>query len=691
MPHLTKKTPTWAAFADTLIERLRRHHGLAPARFLNDEDEEPSELDILFQKLEGPVPATQFTERADISSRYLPARQLLTGIRLAATFGSQDQEQESAQCGAITVIRDIAIEDLQLIKDTMKSAFPTRWLIIEPDVAEGAFAKNAQSRFNRLLVDSVDKIEPVIILQPDGITLPAHLKAVAPTTLAFSYVTHDVLLKFLTCGHLADQLAGAGNVRAALPTETAMKALGAVDICAATRAPALHQAVERLRRMTHRHAKENGPRLEDITGDNTALTAARRIVADLLDWQAGKAAWHELSHSLLLYDAPGTGKTWLARAMGNSAGLTVVTGSFGEWQAAGHLGDMLREMRATFAKARRNAPCILVIDEIDAVGSRTDDDRHASHYRIQVITAFLAEMDQIAQREGVVVVGTCNHVDRMDPAVLRSGRMDVKIEVPLPDAEALYAILSHDLSKDIADHELQKLAHRAVGHSAADIDAAIRAARSNARHERKLLHVAMLEEQLKIGSAKENPNRTWRIAVHEAGHAVIGKALDLGPIDRIMITGDGGQIHRRAQSSESRLCDIEDEIVYSLGGRAAERLMLGEVSAGAGGPATSDLALATRHAVDIEAAYGLGHEGPVWHANPDALHLATPAIRDRVRQRIMKAEKRPGEILRQHQQVLEALASELVEKRSLRSSEIAQLLQRVTENTATPSPENAQP
>ncbi|WP_411975559.1 AAA family ATPase [Sulfitobacter faviae] len=691
MPHLIENTPTWAAFADILIERLRRHHGLAPSRFLDDEDDDPSELDILFQKLEGPVPAKQFSERTDLPSRYLPARQLLIGVRLAATFGSQDQEQESAQCGAITVIRDIAIEDLQLIKDTLKSAFPTQWLIIEPDVAEGALAKNAQSRFDRILVDSVDKIEPVIILQPDGMTLPAHLKAIAPTTLAFSNVTHDVLLKFLVCGHLSDQLAGAGNLRAALPRESAMKALGTVDICAATRAPALHQAVERLRRMTYRNAKENGPRLEDMTGDSSALTAARRIVADLLDWRAGKTAWHELSHSLLLFGGPGTGKTWLARAMGNSAGISIVTGSFGEWQAAGHLGDMLREMRASFAKARRNAPCILVIDEIDAVGSRTDDDRHASHYRIQVITAFLAEMDQIAQREGVIVVGTCNHVDRMDPAVLRSGRMDIKIEVPLPDSEALHAILSHHLSKDIADHELRKLAHRAVGHSAADIDAAIRAARSNARHERKLLNVEMLEDQLNIDSADENHNRTWRIAVHEAGHAVIGKALDLGPIDRILITGDGGQIYRRAQSSENRLCDIEDEIVYSLGGRAAERLMLGEVSAGAGGPATSDLALATRHAVDIEATYGLGHAGPVWHANPDALHLATPAIRDRVRQRIMKAEKRAGEILRLHQHVLDALASELVEKRSMRSSEIAQLLQRVTENTSAPTPENAPP
>ena len=201
--------------------------------------------------------------------------------------------------------------------------------------------------------------------------------------------------------------------------------------------------------MTEQYA-ENGPRLEDMDGDTAALRAAKRLVSDLLLWKRGEIRWSDLSRSLLLYGPPGTGKTWLARAMGNSAGLNVVTGTFGQWQAAGHLGDMLREMRRTFAEARRLAPSFLIIDEIDAVGSRTDEDRHSSNYRANVINAFLAEMDGIAREEGVIVVATCNHSDRIDAAVVRAGRMDLKIELALPDAAAILALLRQHLREDIA-------------------------------------------------------------------------------------------------------------------------------------------------------------------------------------------------------------------------------------------------
>ncbi|MET4130648.1 hypothetical protein ACSSV6_004005, partial [Roseovarius sp. MBR-38] len=183
--------------------------------------------------------------------------------------------------------------------------------------------------------------------------------------------------------------------------------------------------------------RKDVPRLEDMAGDSPALLAARRMVADLLLWKAGQVAWSDLSRSTLFYGPPGTGKTWLARAMGASAGIACVTGSFAEWQAAGHLGDMLREMRKTFAEARSRAPCILFIDEIDAVGSRASRDPHNSNYRTQVINGFLGEMNAIALQEGVIVVGACNFIDRIDPAVLRAGRFDLKIKVPLPDAAGL--------------------------------------------------------------------------------------------------------------------------------------------------------------------------------------------------------------------------------------------------------------
>ena len=176
----------------------------------------------------------------------------------------------------------------------------------------------------------------------------------------------------------------------------------------------------------------DGPWLEDIHGDTPALRAAQQIVRDLRAWKTGSVAWTDLTRTLLLYGPPGTGKSWIARAMGNSAGFAVVTGTFGQWQAAGHLGDMLREMRKCFAEAGAKAPTVLIIDEIDAVGSREDPEQHNRSYRTQVINTFLAEMDAIAREEGVIVVATCNHPDMIDPAVLRAGRFDMKVAVPLP-------------------------------------------------------------------------------------------------------------------------------------------------------------------------------------------------------------------------------------------------------------------
>ena len=181
----------------------------------------------------------------------------------------------------------------------------------------------------------------------------------------------------------------------------------------------------------------------------------------------------------------------------------------------------------------------------------------------------------------------------------------------------------------------------------------------------------------------------WRIAVHEAGHAIAGTALGLGAIESIAITNHGGLITRRNAPNESLLSDIEAEITYALAGRAAEQLVLGEVSAGAGGVAVSDLALATNYAWRIETTFGLGGEGLVWHANPDALHLQTPAIRDRVCQRLTRAEQRASRILQQNREVLEKLAKALMQNRSMRVPEIEGHLSKVT--ALPPIPPGRQP
>jgi cell division protease FtsH len=213
------------------------------------------------------------------------------------------------------------------------------------------------------------------------------------------------------------------------------------------------------------------PNLDAITGDSPALSAARAMVADLQLWRAGELGWNELTRTALFHGPPGTGKSWLAQAMARSAGFAAVPASFGEWQAAGHLGDMLKAMRESFAEARRRAPAMLILDELDAVGTRTDRGPH-QNYRVMVVNAFLALMDGIARDEGVVVVATCNHPELIDPAVLRPGRFDLRLAVPLPDAAALAGVLRRHLT--LPEPEIRALAQQAVGHSMADLDATLR-------------------------------------------------------------------------------------------------------------------------------------------------------------------------------------------------------------------------
>lgn len=670
MPSTKIQSPPWQPYAHTLIRRLRIHHGVP-----TQDVREKSELDLLFDAFADNDAGDVVVKEQLFPSRYVPARDVLTAIRLAATLGSEDAETDMRQCGALNVIRDVSVEDIMLLKEVIGICFPRDQLtVVSPDVSDGAVTKIGQDRFIRMIGECLDKIEPVLIVLVRGIALPKHLAAVAQKTCSMAPITQDIVMAYLGSGHLTDQAVACRNLRAILPTDTALNRLGANEICAALRAPDLGKALQQLTDMTRPEAPSNDPRLEDMTGDSPALAAARRLVADLILWREGKAGWHELSRSVLFYGPPGTGKTFLARAMGASAGVSVVNASFGEWQAAGHLGDMLKAMRASFAAARAQAPCILVLDEIDAVGSRSDDDRHATNYRVQVINCFLAEMDNIARQEGVIVVGTANHIERMDPAVLRAGRMDLKIQVPMPDAEALLTMLRAHLREDLADADLRDLSHQAVGRSAADLDAAIRSARSDARHSRKLLTMTMLRQHLGISTAAVDESVINRVAVHEAGHAIAGAALNFGTITSMQVTANGGMILRQPHMHHSLIADIEAEIIYSLAGRAAERLVFGEVSTGAGGHKNSDLAKATRWALEIETTYGLGSLGPVWHAKPEDVHLTNAHIRDKVRHRIDLAEKRAGQILGQNRDALEALARELAHKRSLRAADIQPFL-----------------
>ncbi|WP_128255386.1 AAA family ATPase [Falsirhodobacter deserti] len=621
----------------------------------------------------------------------LPSGKLIPLLRLVASIGDIPDRDAMLASGAITVFERVPADLIHMLQKLLPLLLPTGWspamslgrlpqdkpylLVLNPEPMNGKVSERAEAAFADDLARAVDMRAPILILLPEeakGLTIPQQ----APVQRRiFAPLSVDILIAALRATHSATGRIDEAAVRNVLTNDAALSNLDALSLSLAMRAPTAKAVAERVAALTAvPRIAEDGPWLEDIHGDTPALRAARQIVRDLRAWKAGAVAWADLTRTLLLYGPPGTGKSWIARAMGNSAGFSVVTGTFGAWQAAGHLGDMLREMRRSFAEARNKAPSVLIIDEIDAVGSREDRDQHNRSYRTQVINAFLAEMDAIARAEGVVVVGTCNNPDMIDPAVLRAGRIDMKVSVPLPDADTLYGVFRHCLP-DWTEADLRDLAARAVGCSAADVDAVIRQARAAARGAKRDLVINDLRNVFRL---THDPAIDRRVALHECGHAIVCAALDLGPVKRVYLDRDGGGgTVFDTDAKHGVLADMQNRMAQLLAGRAAERLVMGDVSAGAGGGPDSDLAMATAIASGIQMRYGLGGYGPVWNTDPEALLAHDSDALFRVRRELENAEKRATQILALHRPLLEKMAEALITTRDMDQAEARSWLARL--------------
>lgn len=592
----------------------------------------------------------------------------------------------------MTLLRGFDVKDLpDLVKIVGRLMIPEGWeylsrcdgesntspavVVLKLDVHMDKVGPASIKKFAQRVAEAMEGGLPAILLVPDDVTLPAELRLVLPDPILLAPLSREILLAALDAWHPDADVMADTSLPHRLPTDAGITNLSPLGLRLALAAPDLETAIARLAQSDPKPIP-CGPHLDQIAEDNPALPAARRIVADLKGWQASQVAWSDLTRSMLLYGPPGTGKTWLAEAMAASAGINHVSGSFAQWQAAGHLGNMLDEMRRCFAQAFAMAPAILTIDEIDAVGSRSDADTHASNYRRQVINGFLEQMDQISRKEGVIVIGTCNHPERIDPAILRAGRFDLHIEIGRPSPASLAQLLRSKLGSSFDAAAITALARAASGCTPAQVDAAIRLGRSACRSEGR----ALLLDDIRSALALPPPNAAldWRIAVHEAGHAVVCAALGLGEISRITLTQRGGEIERRPVAHQMLHDNYQHEISYLLGGRAAEQLVLGSISAGAGGGADSDLGQATARAIAIETCMGIGAQGPLW-SRATAIEDVHRDVRTLVAQRLVDAEMQAMRILGEHQTVLISLAKRLDRDRHLTGVELETFLRPITE------------
>lgn len=191
------------------------------------------------------------------------------------------------------------------------------------------------------------------------------------------------------------------------------------------------------------------PTIETLAGFGKAKDWALALKDDLVDWKAHTLDWSAMSTDLLLSGPPGTGKTTFARALCNSLQIPLLASSVASWLQAGHLGDVLARIETLFEEARVHAPCILFIDELDGIGTRHSGSSTNATYSNNVINRLLEALDGLNKIDGVVIIGASNRPDAIDPALLRSGRLETHIQIEKPDTDALVAIMAHHLGSDL--------------------------------------------------------------------------------------------------------------------------------------------------------------------------------------------------------------------------------------------------
>ncbi len=419
-----------------------------------------------------------------------------------------------------------------------------------------------------------------------------------------------------------------------------------------------------------------GPSLSELSGYGAAKDWGMQLAADLTEFKAGRLGWADVDHKgLLLSGQPGVGKTQFARALAKTAQVALVSTSVAEWNAASYLSGTLQAIRDAFSRARRQAPCILFIDEIDGISDRSKISGEHMEYWTQIVNLLLEQLAGIEERAGVVVIAATNHPDRIDAAVKRAGRLDREIQIEKPDIRALAEILRFHLGPDLLkDVDLLPLSMAFRGATGADIEAMVRRAKGSARRARRAL---TLDDLVAAGHADIPalpPDARYRIAVHEAGHAIVAIELLVGQVGGVSIHPAGGCLEFRSDLSGCSTYDrLQREIAMLMAGRAAERLLLGDVAAGAGMSRESDLGRATALAMLVETQCGLGHSGEAYLGDVRDLIFA-PSLHVAVNLQLKDAEAKATLTLDRKRGRLEALANALNERGYLSAEQIRSIV-----------------
>lgn len=428
-----------------------------------------------------------------------------------------------------------------------------------------------------------------------------------------------------------------------------------------------------------------GPRLEDLAGYGEAKTWGLSLTKDIGTWREGSLAWSDVDRGLLLSGPPGTGKTLFAGALARSCGAHLVATSVARWQAAGHLNDTLKAMRKSFEEAIAHKPSILFIDEFDGISDRARNmgTEHETYWA-QVINFLLELIDGHDRLEGVVVIGATNHPDAIDAALLRPGRLDHHIRISLPDAEERKHLARTYFGEQLSDREVDAISAATPGLTGAHFEKASREARRVARRAGREMSFDDVTFALPP-SRKIAYGERRTIAIHEAGHAVVGVRLGVGLLDTVAVPWEvhAGQPLGFAhfQLADDQLLDRQgclDHIALLLGGRAAEEIVLSTAFDGAGAGEGADFHKASDLATRIELQFGMG-EGLAYFnlksvEQRDRVRQNNPVVTARVERLLAREMERSREIVTGFRVAVERIADILVEEAIIEGEEVRRII-----------------
>jgi cell division protease FtsH len=442
----------------------------------------------------------------------------------------------------------------------------------------------------------------------------------------------------------------------------------------------------------------------DVAGADEAVEELEEIKDFLANPSRYQALGAKIPKGVLLYGPPGTGKTLLARAVAGEAGVPFYSISGSDFVEM-FVGVGASRVRDLFEQAKQNSPCIIFVDEIDAVGRQRGAGLGGGHdEREQTLNQLLVEMDGFDARGGIILIAATNRPDILDPALLRPGRFDRQIPVSAPDIQGRRAILEvHSKGKPFdTDVDFQGLAKRTVGFSGADLANVINeSALLTAREGGKLINGAALEEA--VDRVIGGPRRKNRIiserekkitAYHEGGHALAAWAMpDLDPVYKLTIlprgrTGGHALVVPEDDKQMMTRSEMIARLVFALGGRSAEELVFHEPTTGA----SSDIEQATKIARAMVTEYGMsarlgavkyGQEqgdpflGRSAGRQPDYSLEVAHEIDEEVRALIEAAHTEAWDILNTYRDVLDELVVELMERETLHRKDLQRVFSRV--------------